>query len=209
MDYSKLEYQKMKKVNKKRTLRREAKVFFILILSLFLTTVYLSHNNRSMSAYLSNELEVTKTEITLLESRNGEIRKVLDHSEKVVEVGAQAKPTEVIFTNYYQGDGSSGTTTASGLSINDFTVNERGMYLYDNKVVLAAGHKSLGNVKSGFKTYDLFQTLVFEIQNEIYTGIILDKCGECTWGNDHESLQRVDIFSTGNVIGKINGTVYE
>lgn len=195
--------------NKKRTLCRQAKVFFIFILSLLLATVYLSHSNRTMSNCLSIELETVKTEIDRLESQNSEIRQVLNYIDKVAEVGAQAKPTEVIFTNYYQGDGSSGTTTASGLSINDFTVNERGMYLYDNKVVLAAGHKSLGSVKKGFKTYDLYETVVFEIEDEVYTGIILDKCGECTWGNEREVLQRVDIFSTGNVIGKINGAIYE
>jgi len=113
---------------------------------------------------------------------------------------------EVLVTNYYFGDGSSGKTTASGYSIKDFEVKD-GMYTWNGMIVLATAHETLGNVKEGFITHELYEELTITFNDTTYQGIILDKCGTCTWGNDFEELQRVDVFTTGELIGKVKGVI--
>lgn len=112
----------------------------------------------------------------------------------------------MLFSNYYLGDGSSGTTTSSGLSISDFKVVDD-LYTYKGKVVLATANNSLGKLKQGYIAHELYDELTIKLNGNEYPGIVLDKCGTCTWGNDYESLQRIDIFTTGDVIGLKQGYV--
>ena len=101
---------------KKRVLRKEIKF----TLATFLVIALLVHYS-----WYTNDLSI----------RSEEYSKLLN---PIVEVEAKGvtnrdsldklKETDVYFTNYHLGDGSSGTTTASGLKINDCEVNDEGMY---------------------------------------------------------------------------------
>lgn len=116
---------------------------------------------------------------------------------------------EVLFTNYYTSDGSSGNKTASGLTTNDFSINEDGFYTYQDKVVLATAHNTLNyELYEDYKTHELYETLTFKLGDKTYQGIVLDKCGACM-GVSHEDVQRVDIFTTKSIFGKVKGKLYE
>ncbi|QIK57797.1 hypothetical protein G7059_08065 [Erysipelothrix sp. HDW6A] len=200
----------MQEIKKERTISPAAKIILsVLILSCAVYLINQQHKTRIVQEKLRNEINEVSDDIREFQKSNKEIKNELDLISEIEEIGRTAATTDVLFTNYYTGDGSSGTTTASGLSTNDFTVNDLGMYLYDHKVVLATAHTSLGNVRAGFRTHQLYDTVVFELNNVIYTGIVLDKCGTCTWGNSFEDKQRYDIFTTHSVIGKQPGMVIE
>lgn len=105
---------------------------------------------------------------------------------------------EVRFTSYHPHDAyGSGTCTASGLCIDDFTTNDEGMYLYDNNVVIASANKKATNTEDRFilpesyQDHDYYEIINFTIEDKHYQGIILDLCGACYWQEGH---QRYDIF---------------
>lgn len=114
----------------------------------------------------------------------------------------------MLFTNYYTSDGSSGNKTASGLTTNDFKVNEDGFYTYQDKVVLATANTTRLNwsLYKGYKSHELYEELEFELNDKTYKGIVLDVCGAC-FGINNESEQRYDIFTTHDVIGKKTGVI--
>ncbi len=84
-------------------------------------------------------------------------------------------------TSYYLGDGSSGDTTASGLKISDFQVNENGWYTYNGKLVVAAASPRLLSWEkyknSDQRLYNLYDELTLVIDGVSYDAIILDVCG--------------------------------
>lgn len=145
---------------------------------------------------------------------------VIEVKEEVIieEVTVVSPPVEVpvengrqvLFSNYYSSDGSSGDMTASGLSSRDFGVNGVGMYTYQGKVVLATANTTRmpSVMPNGFRSNELYDELVIEVWGVQYDAIVLDVCGMCTWGNDRESLQRVDIFTTHKIMGVENGRVW-
>lgn len=118
------------------------------------------------------------------------------------------RTTDVYFTNYHLGDGSSGTTTASGLQIKDFEVNEDDMYTYDGKVVVATANMTRlpRGIVEGYKSHELYEEFTIRLNGNEYIGVVLDVCGKCYYA-EGEFLQRYDIFTTGNVIGKVIGQV--
>ena len=118
------------------------------------------------------------------------------------------KTTDVYFTNYHLGDGSSGTTTASGLQIKDFEVNDDGMYTYDGKVVVATANMTRlpRGIAEGYKSHELYEEFTIRLNGKEYQAITLDVCGSCFY-TEGEFLQRYDIFTTSNVIGKVVGQV--
>ena len=119
--------------------------------------------------------------------------------------------TEVIFTNYYVGDGSnSADITASGLTSKDFEVNEDGMYTYQNKVVLATANieRLPRELSNSYNSHLLYTEIDFVIDDKQYLGIVLDVCGAC-YGVQGEDKQRYDVFTTKNVIGKSLGSIYK
>lgn len=140
-------------------------------------------------------------------------QEVRDLKEEIFELqnedGLLGGGVSVIFTNYYLGDGSSGETTASGKKISDFDVNEDGFYTYEGKVVLATANTTRLNwsLKQGYRSHELYEEITFELNDKNYTGIVLDICGSC-FGTSHENIQRYDIFTVGNVIGKKEGKIY-
>lgn len=121
------------------------------------------------------------------------------------------KNTAVILTNYYANDGSSGTTTASGLSINDFQIHPTlKAYTYNNRIVVATSNMTRLQrpLNAGYRTFELYDEFILEIQGIDYPAVVLDVCGAC-YGVKGESKQRIDVFTTGSVFGKINGTLKE
>lgn len=129
---------------------------------------------------------------------------------KALEMPVKEECTDIIVTNYYYGDGTSGKVTASGKKISDFQVNDRGMYTYNDYVVVATANTNRlkWSINEGFKSHDLYEVLDLEIDGERYEAIVLDVCGSC-YGVDGEDNQRYDVFTTGNVIGKVKGKLYE
>lgn len=109
----------------------------------------------------------------------------------------------VIFTSYYPNDDyNTNHMTSSGLTTNDFIVNEQGWYTYKGYVVVATATELCLNVKSGpcgrfnepkdtHYYFKLFDTLQINVGGKSYKAIVLDSCGACNWDED---LQRVDVF---------------
>ena len=99
-------------------------------------------------------------------------------------------------TYYYPGDNcASGTITASGLSTKDFTLNDRGWYTYDGKLVVATANKALTKGKwakkygsSTQRMYNLYDELTLEIDGVDYPAIVLDMCGAAM------KAAKVDLF---------------
>lgn len=122
----------------------------------------------------------------------------------------EEKSTDVYFTNYFMGDGSSGTTTASGLKVTDFEVSDEGWYTYKGMIVVATANAT--RLKRGFgegyMSHELYEELTLEISGERHHAVVLDVCGSCYY-TEGEFLQRYDIFTTGNVIGKVIGQIVQ
>jgi hypothetical protein len=124
----------------------------------------------------------------------------------------------VIFTNYYLGDGSSGTTTSSGLQIRHFKVNSMGWYTYQGKVVVATATTICLRVKTGpcgkynsvpdgYRVYDLRDELTIIFNGKAYEAIVLDSCGACMHRINNEPYQRYDIFIKSNRFGRVQGQI--
>lgn len=113
----------------------------------------------------------------------------------------------VLFTSYYPNDSyGSNAMTSSGLTIDDFDVNEQGWFTYKGYVVVATATELCLNVKSGpcgrfnepkdtHHYFKLFDTLQINVGGKSYKAIVLDSCGACNWDED---LQRVDVFVRDN-----------
>lgn len=152
--------------------------------------------------WYTNDLSVRREEYSRL------LHPVIEVEALEVDEVSQVKTTDVYFTNYHLGDGSSGTTTASGLQIKDFEVNEDGMYTYDGKVVVATANMTRlpRGIAEGYRSHELYEELTIRLNGKDYQAIVLDVCGSCFY-TEGEFLQRYDIFTTGNVIGKVIGQV--
>jgi len=184
---------------KRRVLKKEVKFALVTLLVIALLVHY---------SWYTNDLSIRREEYSTLikpvfeESRNdsGELinQMYLDEYHRV----------DVYFTNYHLGDGSSGTTTASGLRILDFDVNDDGMYTYDGKVVVATANMTRlqRGINEGYKSHELYEEFMIRLNDKEYQAIVLDICGAC-YGMFDEFLQRYDIFTTKNVIGKVIGQV--
>lgn len=184
---------------KKRRLKKEVKYASIILIVSLLLVHY---------SWYTNDLSIRREEYSTLvkpmfeESTNDsgeEINQMyLDEYHKI----------DVYFTNYHLGDGSSGFTTASGLRIFDFDVNDEGMYIYDGKVVVATANMTRlqRGINEGYKSHELYEEFMIRLNDKEYQAIVLDVCGAC-YGMFDEFLQRYDIFTTKNVIGKVIGQV--
>ena len=180
---------------KKRKLRKEIKWFIVG----FITSQVLQIGLNTYNSHLERELECLELKV--------QDYKVIEQSR--LETLKTVETTDILVTNYYLGDGSSGTTTASGYSISDFDVNDEGMYTWNGMIVIATAHESLGNVKDGFVTHELYDELVLTFNDTTYNAIVLDKCGACTYGYDSEDLQRYDVFTVNGGIGKVEGILHD
>ena len=123
-----------------------------------------------------------------------DIDPVIDRSEQLHDVR---------FTSYYTGDSSgSGNKTASGLSVEDFDINENGWYLYEGKVVVATATeeclesnsgacRKYSQLPAGYQLHNLYDELTLIIDGIDYPAIVLDHCGASFWD---EERQRYDIY---------------
>lgn len=155
---------------------------------------------------LINEVENRVSDIEL---RQNDIRSELNVSRlKSLEI--MNEPTKVLFTNYGLWDNHSTDTTASMLNTSDFRLNSAGMYTFENKVVIATANlnRLQWALKEGYNSHDLFDELVIEVDGINYDAIVLDVCGACYFV-EGEDYQRYDIFTKDNVIGKLEGYIYE
>lgn len=145
------------------------------------------------------------------------------------EVFEQQKQTEreIIFTNYFTGDECGSTAkTGSGLTTDQFDVNDKGFYTYNGYVVVAAAtnkglesdYKVLAKFnepEEGITYYDYGDTLDIKIYGESYKAIVLDTCGACMdieyLKKYDNGLNRIDIFiSDANYsFGKAKGVIIE
>lgn len=169
-----------------------------------------------------NALRIKNETIEELTRSNDEL--YVMHKEKLAEIETlksidHSKYDKVRFTNYYNGDGSSGTRTGSGLTTADFKVNEKGFYTYGGKVVIATATwecinsevgacKQYNSVPRGFEVYSYFDETEIIVDGITYQAIVLDSCGGSYWDED---LQRIDIFianeehAFGSKVGYIGG----
>lgn len=175
-------------------LKKSVKYTLITILSIALITHY---------TWYTNDLSVRREEISRLVKPVVEVTKLENEVLRIYK-----HEIDVYFTNYHLGDGSSGTTTASGLQIKDFEVNEENMYTYDGKVVVATANMTRlpRGIAEGYRSHELYEEFTIRLNDKDYQAIVLDVCGACYY-MEGEFLQRYDIFVTSNVIGKIIGQV--
>lgn len=183
---------------KRRVLRKEVKF----ALATFLVLALLVHYS-----WYTNDLSIRREEYSKLINPIAEVEAKEVTNRYTLNL---IKTTDVYFTNYHIGDGSSGTTTASGLQIKDFEVNDEGMYTYEGKVVIATANMTRlqRGIAEGYRSHELYEELTIKLNGKEYTGIVLDVCGKCYYA-EGEFIQRYDIFTTGNVIGKVIGQVIE
>lgn len=113
------------------------------------------------------------------------------------------EPRPIRITSYWENDSTnSGSCTSSGLCTDDFEVNEKGWYTYQNKLVLAGATYMCFYAETGpcakynslpaeFGIHDLYDEVTIYIDGQAYEGIILDSCGASFW---KEEVQRYDLF---------------
>lgn len=177
-------------------LKKSVKYTLITILAIALIAHY---------TWYTNDLTIRREEISRL------VRPVIEVEASGVTNRYpinHIKTTDVYFTNYHLGDGSSGTTTASGLQIKDFEVNDDGMYTYDGKVVVATANMTRlpRGIAEGYRSHELYEEFTIRLMNKEYPAIVLDVCGACYY-MEGEFLQRYDIFVPKNILGKVIGQV--
>ena len=90
---------------------------------------------------------------------------------------------ETRLTSYYPRGGVVSNTTACGLTIMDFEVNENGWFTYDGKLVVATATDYLLNYgwkyAEGVRLYTYYDVLILTIDGVDYEAIVLDSCGIC------------------------------
>lgn len=190
----------------------------ILLSALILTQTPTPDKVKDMTLYESisdaKELAVNQAiQLAVEQAKEAERLQAIEQEKEAERLArvipAKPQSQDILITNYYTGDGSSLDITASGLSSKDFAINDKGYYTYDNKVVIATANTSrlARPLKEGYNTYELYTTLTIEINGVTYDAIILDVCGAC-YGVAGEQLQRYDVYTTHDVLGKSKGKIY-
>lgn len=185
---------------RKRRIKTEFKIAASIVLFVLLSIHYI---------WYTNDLATRRNEYTELFNPVIEEKELDDSGRSINDMYLEwYRSVDVYFTNYHLGDGSSGTTTASGLQIKDFEVNEDGMYTYDGKVVVATANMTRlpRGIAEGYRSHELFEEFTIRLNDKDYQAIVLDVCGACYY-MEGEFLQRYDVFVTSNVIGKVIGQV--
>lgn len=98
-------------------------------------------------------------------------------------------------TTFYSGDGyGTGSCTGSGLCEKDFTVNDKGWYMYKGRLVLAGATRYLFKYgykeQPGKKYFTYGENVIIVIDGVSYPGTIWDSCGACT----SSSKNIIDLF---------------
>lgn len=208
------------KLIKKRRINKKIIMKFLALVgagTLTIISMNLLNSTKLYRIELENSMKTINTQIVELQQEQESIKQELADIDQTVQ-NAQLCTLEtvscndwreVLFTNYFYGDGSSGKTTASGLKTADFKVVD-GMYTYQDKVVLATANTTRykRNLKDGYRSHELYEELTIEVNNKQYQAIVLDVCGAC-YGVQGEQYQRYDIFTVGSVIGLQKGKINE
>lgn len=183
---------------KKRRFKKEVKISFYAIITVLFLCYY---------AWYISDLK-SRRELFDPVVINTQAYQSKDNEPVECVVKDDLEITDVYFTNYHYGDGSSGDTTASGLQIKDFEVNEENMYTFNGRVVVATANmfRLPRGIVEGYNSHELFEEFTIRLNDKEYPAIVLDVCGAC-YGMFDEYLQRYDIFATKNVIGKVIGQV--
>lgn len=133
----------------------------------------------------NEEIKKEKQELLVIDSSADDKTSGNKETETVFkEVNQESSRLKYRMTYYYPGDEtSSGSTTASGKSADDFQLNNNGWYTYKSKLVVATASKRLlswdSYRNSTQPTYNLYDELVLTINGIDYDAIVLDVCGAC------------------------------
>lgn len=157
-------------------------------------------------------LNEEKIEENDVKTEEKETKPVQNQVETNKNIEKSVNPTNSYrLTSYYPYESSN--CTGSGKCTQHFSVNDKGWYLYDGKLVLAAAttylQKSYGTI-SGRHYFRYYEEVDITIDGVTYRGIILDSCGACMSVTYEE---RIDLFvnSQNSVIDrgyKGNNPVY-
>lgn len=142
---------------------------------------------------------------SLLEASRNDLEEETIYGLVIPEIDEEEEEPfrEILFTNFYVGDSTgSGSNTSVGLSVRDFSINSKGWYTYQDKVVIATATTLCMEVQSGpcarynslpkgYEVHDLWDEVEIQFEGETYEAIVLSSCGACFW---EEERQRVDIF---------------
>ena len=106
---------------------------------------------------------------------------------------------KIRLTSYYPNDpDGSGTVTASGLSVSDFTINDKGWFEYQGMLVVACAtpnYKEDLILPTNYRRYKLGSVITMVIDKKLYKAIVCDICGASYWNED---LQRYDLYVSNN-----------
>lgn len=131
---------------------------------------------------ISNDEETKNQERKTTKKERTETVARTEQPKQSIDTSNSSGPWNYRLTSYYTGDGTgSGATTASGKSTSDFQINDKGWYTYQGKLVIATASKRLLSwsqyKNSTSRMFDLYQTLILEIDGVKYEAIVLDVCG--------------------------------
>jgi len=135
--------------------------------------------------------------------------------------------TDIILTRYYPNDSTGSDKCTATKCTSEFEINDKGWYIYKGKVVMATAtyacqdhckdRAKYGPLPEGYRIYNFYDEIKFEIEGTTYTGIVMDSCGACMWNINGEKLQRYDIYTPNGTasssliknrnVGKIKATL--
>ncbi len=139
-----------------------------------------------------SSLEIPRMEDTVEKSKYQPLEVVEEEPviEEVQEVQQVPSSYTTRMTSFYPAESSD--CTGSGKCSWDFTVNDKGWYTYNGKLVVATATTYLANqgwyVAPGVHLYKYWEELVLTIDGVEYDAIILDSCGSSM------RTDRVDLF---------------
>jgi len=168
---------------------------------------------RVSQAEVLSKLEQKRLDRLVYEAEQERLR--LEHE---AYIASRSITKTVYLTNYYIGDGSSGSVTASGKNVSQFEVNEIGWYTYKGKVVLAGAmnyclRRTTGICRRwnvlplGWVSFDFYDEVTIIYQGKSYRGVFLDLCGAAMYRINGEQYQRIDVFIYKNHFGKVLGQI--
>jgi hypothetical protein len=167
----------------------------VLLLDLFVISLMISGINCGIKLF--NNINTTEVVV---------VAKAIVSENIILPVEAKTlEPTylEYRMTSYYTGDSTNSThRTGSGLTTDDFEINENGWYTYEGKLVVAAATEELLNSnefgignklhtrlndRHYFRYYDELTLIIDGLK---YEAIVLDSCGASMYVNEN----RIDLF---------------
>jgi len=140
----------------------------------------------SVKSDKKNTKEVQKIEIAEAVYVEPVVEEVEENNNKIENIVESSYETRM--TSYYPEEGE--TTTATGLGIYDFNVNDNGWFTYNGKLVVATASNRLGYTE--MKTYNLYDEIILNIDGVDYDAVVLVVCGACMRDN------RIDLFVSGS-----------